>query len=221
MHLLCKVCGIVSCIVLYLTALYWYVHAVRQLTWILGELLLQAMKMQQIGPMTFNTVVNTVKYFIYYMQQNMSKINIVRLMQSFLMWFMLVTSLVTTSHNGPAQCFFTFSLPCLPWHFWYQVDPLWQYPPLLAVVPLTLWEPGYNIFVLRFQPVTSSCQLPYQRPSSSTDCTRELLKGSNKSDNLLVCTRQIFFWLGVVVFCEWRHKWSSFWLLLPDLGPNC
>jgi len=31
-------------------------------------------------------------------------------------------------------------------------------------------------------------------------------------------------WLGVLVFCEWRHKWSSFgpfWLMLPGLGPNC
>jgi len=43
----------------------------------------------------------------------------------------------------------------------------------------TLWEPGYNIFVLWFRPKTSSCQLPYQRPSSCADCARELFKGSN------------------------------------------
>jgi len=30
-------------------------------------------------------------------------------------------------------------------------------------------------------------------------------------------------WLGVWIFCEWHHKWSSlpFWpMLLPGLRPN-
>ena len=55
---------------------------------------------------------------------------------------------------------------------------------------LTLWEPGYDIFVLWNQLKTSSCQLPYQHPSSSADCARELFKGSNKLASLLVCTRK-------------------------------
>ena len=50
----------------------------------------------------------------------------------------------------------------------------------------------------------SSCQLPYQRPSSSADCTRELFKGSNRCStaqtnrlaSLVDCTRKIFFLLG-------------------------
>jgi len=39
----------------------------------------------------------------------------------------------------------------------------------------------------------SSCQLPYQRPSSSVDCARELFKGSNGSVSLVDCTRKKFF----------------------------
>jgi len=66
--------------------------------------------------------------------------------------------------------------------------------------PLTRWEPSYDIFVLRFWPKTSSCQLPYQRPSSFADCARELFKHSNGLDSLLDCTREKNFWLGVADF---------------------
>ena len=58
---------------------------------------------------------------------------------------------------------------------------------------------GVRLFVLRFRPKTSSCQLPYQCPSSSTDCTRELFKGSNESESLTDCTQKNF-WLGVADF---------------------
>jgi len=58
----------------------------------------------------------------------------------------------------------------------------WKEPELTT---LTLWQPGYDIFVLWFQPKTSSCQLPYQRPSSSADCARELFNGSNGSASLV------------------------------------
>jgi len=86
----------------------------------------------------------------------------------------------------------------------------------------TLWEPGYDIFVLWFRPKTSSCQLPYQRPSyifvlwfrpktsscqlpyqrpsSCADCARELFKGSNGLDSLLDCTWKKSFWVGVADF---------------------
>jgi len=50
---------------------------------------------------------------------------------------------------------------------------------------LTLWEPGYNIFMLWNRPKTSSCQLPYQCHRSSTDCTGRLFKCSNRSVSLL------------------------------------
>jgi len=35
--------------------------------------------------------------------------------------------------------------------------------------------------------------LPYQRPSSSTDCARELFKGSNGLASLVDCTQKNFF----------------------------
>ena len=83
---------------------------------------------------------------------------------------------------------------------------------------LTLWEPGYDIFILRFRSKTSSCQLPYQRPSSSADCARELFKGSNGLASLLDCIRKKIFWVGVADFCEWRQKWSSFWAILAHVA---
>jgi len=64
------------------------------------------------------------------------------------------------------------------------------------VIQLTLWEPAYGIFVLGFRPKNNSFRLPYQRPSSSADCARELFKGSKGSASLVDCTRKKFFWLG-------------------------
>jgi len=46
----------------------------------------------------------------------------------------------------------------------------------------------------------SNFRLPYQRPSSSADCARELFKGSNGLASLVHCTRKNFFWLGVCGF---------------------
>ena len=42
----------------------------------------------------------------------------------------------------------------------------------------------------------SSFRLPYQRPSSSADCARELFNGSNRSASLVDCTRKKSLWLG-------------------------
>jgi len=42
---------------------------------------------------------------------------------------------------------------------------------------LTRWLPAYDLFILRFQPKNSNFRLPYQRPSSSADCARELFNG--------------------------------------------
>ena len=64
----------------------------------------------------------------------------------------------------------------------------------------------------------SSFRLPYQCPSSSSDCARELFKGSNGSASLVDSTRKKFFWLGVRIFCDWRHKWSSFGVILAHVA---
>ena len=40
----------------------------------------------------------------------------------------------------------------------------------MMVAARTLWEPVYDIIVLRFRPKNISFRLPYQRPSSSADC---------------------------------------------------
>jgi len=57
-------------------------------------------------------------------------------------------------------------------------------------------EPAYIIFVLDFGLKNSNFQLPYQRPSSSADCTRELFNGLNGSASLVNYTRKNFFCLG-------------------------
>jgi len=63
--------------------------------------------------------------------------------------------------------------------------------------------------------------LPYQRPSSSAHCARELFSGSNGSASLVDCTWKKFFVWRVRVFCEWRHKWRTFRLPWPTLlGPG-
>ena len=62
---------------------------------------------------------------------------------------------------------------------------------------LTLLElPGFD----DFRKKNSSFRLPYQRPSSSADCARELFSSSNGSASLVDCTRKKIFWLGGVVF---------------------
>jgi len=49
---------------------------------------------------------------------------------------------------------------------------------------------------------------------------RELFKCSKDAASLLVCTRKNFL-LGVLIFCEWRHKWKTFrppWPTSPGPG---
>jgi len=64
----------------------------------------------------------------------------------------------------------------------------------------------------------SSFRLPYQRRSFSVDCARELFKGSNGSASLLDCSRKKCFGWGVRIFCDWRHKWSSFGVILAHVA---
>jgi len=39
----------------------------------------------------------------------------------------------------------------------------------------------------------------------------DLVEASKDMASLLVCTRKKFFFLGMWVFCECRHKWRTFW----------
>ena len=54
-----------------------------------------------------------------------------------------------------------------------------------AQLALTLWRlAGFG----DFRKKNSSFRLPYQCPSSSADCARELFEGSNGSASLVDCT---------------------------------
>jgi len=82
----------------------------------------------------------------------------------------------------------------------------------------------YDIFILRFRIKNSSFRLPYQRPSSSTDCARELFKGSNGSASLVNSIRKKLFGWEVRIFVTdviSEVVLGSFWLMLPGLGHNC
>jgi len=83
---------------------------------------------------------------------------------------------------------------------------------------LTLWKLAYDVFWLRFQPKNSSFRLPYQRPSSPADCTRELFKGSNRSSNLVDSTRKKCFGWEMRIFCDWHHTWSCFGVILAHVA---
>jgi len=65
----------------------------------------------------------------------------------------------------------------------------------MSLYQLTLQEPAYDILYFDFGLKNSSFCLPYQHPSSSPDCARELFKGSNGSASLVNCTRKKIFWL--------------------------
>jgi len=78
---------------------------------------------------------------------------------------------------------------------------------------------SYFDFSLKY----SSFRFPYQRPSFSADCARELFKGSNGLASLVDCTRKKFFGWGCGFFVSGvisEVVLRSFWLILPGLGPN-
>jgi len=112
---------------------------------------------------------------------------------------------------------FTIKWKFHPWT--HEIPPWGGIPPRLGTTELTLCELGYDVFILWNRPKTSSCQLPYQRHSSSADCARELFKGSNRSASLLVCTWKKNFWLGVTDFLwVWILKFEN--LLIHHLWRN-
>jgi len=64
----------------------------------------------------------------------------------------------------------------------------------LCKMPLTPWRLGGSG---DFHKNNNSFPLPYQRPSSSAGCVRELFNGSNGSASLVDCTRKKFFAWGL------------------------
>jgi len=99
---------------------------------------------------------------------------------------------------------------CLKQH---QQSPTFQQVTLFHL--LTPWRlGGFGNFLKE----NSSFRLPYQRPSSSADCARELLNGSNGSASLIDCTWKKNFAWEMRVFCEWRHKWNSFRVILAHVA---
>jgi len=70
---------------------------------------------------------------------------------------------------------------------------------------------------------SSSFRLPYQHPSSSADCARELFKWSNGSASLVDCTQKKFFGGECGFFVSdviSEVVLGSFYLMFPGLGPN-
>jgi len=56
--------------------------------------------------------------------------------------------------------------------------------------------------------------------SGSVNAT-DPVKVSKDAVSLVACTRKKIFWLGLRIFCEWRHKWRTFRLPWPTSpGPR-
>jgi len=49
-------------------------------------------------------------------------------------------------------------------------------------------------------------------------CCTDPVKVSKDVASLLVCTWKKFFGCGVRIFCDWRHKWSSFGVILAQVA---
>jgi len=67
---------------------------------------------------------------------------------------------------------------------------------LMAFMPVNLFNTLVSGWFWRFSQKNSSFRLPYQRPSSSADCARELFNGSKGSASLVDYTRKKIFCLG-------------------------
>ena len=85
------------------------------------------------------------------------------------------------------------------------------------LLALKTWQ-NFVYSYLDFGLKNSSFRLPYQRPSSSADCAKELFKSSNGSASLVDCTLKKFFGWGMRIFCDWRHQWSSFGVILAQVA---
>jgi len=82
-----------------------------------------------------------------------------------------------------------------------------------------LWEPAYDIFVLRFQPKkTAVFGCLTNALANPPICVRELFKGSNGSASLVDYTQKKFFGWGMQIFCDWHHKLSSFGVILAHVA---
>jgi len=71
---------------------------------------------------------------------------------------------------------------------------------LLTITNILKRRTTYSYFDFGLK--NSSFRLPYQRPSSSVDCARELLNGLKESASLVDYTRKKFFDWGVRIFCD-------------------
>jgi len=84
---------------------------------------------------------------------------------------------------------------------------------------LTLWRlPAFEDFWKKTPKV--ALRGNFSAPVRVTD----LVNALKDTTSLLVCTRKQIFYLGLRVFCEWRHKWRTFrppWPLCLALCANC
>jgi len=86
-------------------------------------------------------------------------------------------------------------------------------------------RPVYNILIPGIRPKTNSFWLPYQRHSSSAECTRvESCSKSQKIQQVFYSALKKFFLVGVCrVFLSdivSEVGFWPFWLMLPGLGPT-
>ena len=108
----------------------------------------------------------------------------------------LLTSWATAGRNSgsTSTCFWPWSERTVP-AYWLVCQ--FNRNVLAILSALTPWRlGGFG----DFRNKNRSFRLPYQRPSSSANCARELFNGSNGSASLVDCTRKKNFCLGCAGF---------------------
>jgi len=67
---------------------------------------------------------------------------------------------------------------------------------------------------------SSSLHVSLGGHNSGPGSAGELFKPSKDLASLRVCDEKKFFGFGFLIFCEWRHKWSSFGSWPTSPGPR-
>ena len=83
----------------------------------------------------------------------------------------------------------------------------------------TLWEPVYDIFVLQFRPEKQQFSVALPTPELLRRLLWRAVQGLKRiGQSSRLHSKKNFLGWGVWIFCDWRHKWSSFRVILAHVA---
>jgi len=86
------------------------------------------------------------------------------------------------------------------------------------VLLLTLWEPAYDIVVFRFWSKKWQFLVALTNALAPPPIVLESCSRAQTDRPVFQMALEKIFWLGVADFCEWRHNWSSFGIILAHVA---